>query len=74
VRRWDGRDRWESFQFEKPAKAKFAEVDPDLIWLIDSNISNNSLKTKAGRSGVIRLVSRLLFWVQNSLHYLSALS
>jgi aminopeptidase N len=74
VRYWDGQDRWESFRFEKTAKAKFAEVDPDLIWLVDSNISNNSLKVKAGRSGVIRLTSRLLFWVQNYLHYLSALS
>jgi len=71
VRYWDGRDRWESFRFEKRAKAKTAELDPDLIWLIDSNLSNNSLKAKAGRGGVIRLTSRLLFWVQN---YLSALS
>jgi len=71
---WDGQDRWESFRFEKPAKAKFAEVDPDLIWLVDSNLSNNSLKAKAGRNGVIRLTSRLLFWVQNYLHHLSALS
>ena len=74
VRYWDGRDRWESFRFERPVKSKFAEVDPDLIWLIDSNISNNSLKAKPGRSGVVRLTSRLLFWVQNYLHYLSALS
>jgi hypothetical protein len=74
VRYWDGGDRWESFRFEKPAKARFAEVDPDLVWLIDSNLSNNSLKAKAGRNGVIRLTSRLLFWVQNYLHYLSALS
>jgi len=74
VRYWDGQDRWESFRFEKPARAKFAEVDPDLIWLVDSNLSNNSLKAKAGRNGVIRLTSRLLFWVQNYLHTLSALS
>jgi hypothetical protein len=74
VKYWDGQDRWESFRFEMPAKAKFAEVDPDLIWLIDSNLSNNSLKAKAGKNGVIRLASRLLFWVQNYLHCLSALS
>jgi len=74
VRSWDGRDRWENFRFEKPAKAKTAEVDPDLIWLIDSNVSNNSLKAKAGRSGIIRLASRMLFWVQNYLHTLGALS
>jgi hypothetical protein len=74
VRFWDGRDRWESFRFEKPAKARFAEVDPDLVWLIDSNLANNSLRTKAVRGGVVRLASRMLFWVQNYLHHLSALS
>jgi hypothetical protein len=73
-RSWDGLDRWESFRFETAAKAKYAEVDPGLVWLIDSDISNNSLKAKGGGGGVIRLTSRLLFWVQNALHAVSALS
>ncbi|MGB7294397.1 MAG: M1 family aminopeptidase, partial [Candidatus Aminicenantales bacterium] len=71
---WDGRSRWKKFRFESPAKAKFAEIDPDLVWLIDSSVSNNSMKVKTGKAGVIRLASRLLFWVQNSLYCLSALS
>ncbi len=70
---WDGQDRWESFRFETPAKARSAQIDPDLVWLVDSNISNNSLKLKPSQGGVIRLTSRLLFWVQNYLHSLSAL-
>jgi hypothetical protein len=74
VRYWNGLGRWQNFRFEKQAKAKVAEVDPDLIWLIDSSLSNNSLKAKAGGSGITRLTFRLLFWVQNYLHSLSALS
>jgi hypothetical protein len=74
VGHWDGQGRWKKYRFESSSKAKFAEIDTDLVWLIDSNISNNSLKVKPGKGGVIRLASRLLFWVQNSLHYLSALS
>ncbi len=74
MRRWDGRSRWKKFRFESSSKAKSAEIDPELIWLIDSNISNNSLKAEPSRGAIIRLASRLLFWVQNSLHYLSALS
>ena len=74
VGHWDGQSRWKKFRFETSSKAKFAEIDPDLVWLIDSNISNNSLKVKPGKGGVIRLASRLLFWAQNYLHYLSALS
>ena len=71
---WDGQSRWIKFRFESPSRAKSAEVDPEFVWLIDSNISNNSLKVRPGKAGVIRLTSRLLFWVQNYLHYLSALS
>jgi hypothetical protein len=74
VRLWDGQGRWEKFVFEKSARAKFAQVDPDLIWLVDSSLSNNSLKLKPGRGGVIQLATRALFWVQNCLHYLSAIS
>ena len=73
VREWDGLDRWESFRFETPARAKFAQLDPDLVWLIDSDLANNSLKLKPGRGGVTRLTARFLFWVQNHLHLLSAL-
>jgi len=32
---WDGQKRWERFTFERPAKAKLAQIDPDNIWLID---------------------------------------
>ena len=71
---WDGRSRWTRFRFETASRAKFAELDAELVWLIDSDISNNSLKAKPGRGGVLRLSSRLLFWVQNALLYIGALS
>jgi hypothetical protein len=74
IRYWDGQKRWERFVFEKPTKARLAEVDPDSVWLIDSNISNNSLKMKPTRTGVFRLTAKLLFWIQNHLQYLSALT
>ncbi len=74
VRFWDGRARWEKFTFEKPSRAERAEIDPDFIWLIDANLSNNSLKIKPSRTNIFQLTSRFLFWLQNSLHYLSGLS
>ena len=73
IREWDGLDRWESFRLETTGRAKYAQIDPDLIWLIDSNLSNNSLKVKPGRAGIIRLTARLVFWVQNHLNSLCAL-
>jgi hypothetical protein len=70
---WDGQDRWQRFVFDSRSKAKIAEVDPDLVWLLDSNISNNSLTAGAARGGPARLASRFLFWFENALLYLSGM-
>lgn len=74
VRLWDGQGRWEKFSFEKPVKAKYAQVDPDNIWLIDSNLANNSLRLKPSRRGILRPATQLLFLIQNFLKLLAAWS
>lgn len=74
VRFWDGQKRWEKYAFEGPAKARSAEIDPDFIWLIDSNLANNSLKTKPCRKGVIRAAAKVMFWFQSALSCLWGLS
>jgi len=71
---WDGQLRWKKFLFEKPSKAKVAQLDPDNVWLIDSNITNNSLKRKPSKKGVFHLTNKLFFWIQNYLQFMSALS
>jgi len=71
---WDGQSRWAKFVFERPSPAAVVEIDPERIWLIDSNLANNSRKTKPSRAGIFRLAAKAIFWVQNSLHFLSALS
>jgi hypothetical protein len=64
---WGGQERWKKFTFEKPSKAKYAQIDPDNIWLIDSNLTNNSLKRKPSRKGVFKVAAELLFFIQNYL-------
>jgi hypothetical protein len=64
---WRGQKRWKKFTFEKPAKAKYAQIDPDNIWLIDSNRTNNSLKRKPSRKGIFKVATELLFLIQNYL-------
>jgi len=71
---WDGQSRWKKFTFEKPSKAKVAQVDPDDIWLIDSNLTNNSLKRKPSKKGVFHFTNRFFFWIQNYLQFMSSLS
>jgi hypothetical protein len=73
-RYWDGQKRWKRFVFEKPAKASLAQVDPGSVWLIDSNISHTSVKAKPARAGVFRLAVKFLFWMQNCLRFVSALT
>ncbi|MFP4082608.1 MAG: M1 family metallopeptidase [Candidatus Aminicenantes bacterium] len=74
VRHWRGQKRWKKYTFIKTAKARYAQIDPENIWLIDSNLSNNSLKRKSSRKGILKLTSKLLFWVQNYLQFLAAWS
>jgi hypothetical protein len=64
---WNGQGRWEKFIFEKPSKVKYAQIDPDSIWLIDSNLTNNSLKREPSRKGVFKVAAELLFFIQNYL-------
>ncbi len=71
---WDGQDRWKRLTFEKAARARYAQIDPDGIWLIDSNLANNSLKREPSRGGVLKFVSRLLFYIQNFFQSISGLS
>jgi hypothetical protein len=73
TRTWDGQARWREFRFEKPAKAVSARIDPETRWLLDSNLSNNSIKAKPSRTGLWRMTSLVLFWTQNVLHVLGGL-
>src|SRR5262249_37674522 len=50
VERWDGRDRWKLYTYERPAQAVSAEVDPNHVLLLDVNWTNNS-RTLAPRGG-----------------------
>jgi hypothetical protein len=40
--RWDGRDRWRIYAYDRPSRAMAAIVDPDRVLLLDVNYTNNS--------------------------------
>ncbi|MEI6614007.1 MAG: M1 family metallopeptidase, partial [Chrysiogenales bacterium] len=71
---WDGQDSWAEFSFEGASKVKFAQIDPDNVFLIDRDLSNNSFIVKAKMSGTMRWAGKLLFWIQNLLQFASTLS
>jgi hypothetical protein len=44
---WDGADRWHRFTCTRSTKILSAEIDPDHLILLDRNLFNNSITTKA---------------------------
>jgi hypothetical protein len=74
TRQWDGKARWTSFRFVTSSKVKYAVVDPDTQFLVDVNISNNSLKREADRRGALRIGNKVLFWFQNLLQAVTIVS
>src|SRR5262249_28465793 len=65
---WDGKDRWKLFAFEKPARAVFAQVDPEHVLLLDVNYTNNSrtLTPQSGRAARKWSLAWLI-WLQDHL-------
>ena len=66
--RWDGRDRWKAFVYDRPSKALSAEVDPNRVLLLDVNATNNSMTLQPQTAAATRKWSaKWLVWFQDCL-------
>jgi hypothetical protein len=65
--RWDGRDRWTRYRFERPERLEWVDVDPDRKVLLDANWMNNGRRIEPDGRPAAHWAARLLFWVQNLL-------
>ena len=66
--RWDGRERWKRFEVEKPVRARYAQVDPDRVLLLDVNYTNNSRSLGPKAAAASRKWSLAwLVWLQDHL-------
>ncbi len=71
---WDATNEWKSYQMVKPAKLRYAVVDPDRKILLDINYGNNSRLLKPGNKlPAMKWASRWMFWLQDYLQTLSFL-
>jgi hypothetical protein len=66
-REWDGQSRWHRIYFEKPVKVKRAWLDPEGLWLIDTNLSNNSYSRQGPGTRILGVTANLLWLVQDVL-------
>jgi len=66
--RWNGRDRWKTFTFTRPARGASAVVDPDRVLLLDVDTTNNSraLSPAAGRAAT-KWAAKWIVWLQDVL-------
>jgi hypothetical protein len=66
--RWDGRDRWKVFEVEQPSRARYAQIDPDRVLLLDLDYTNNSAALEpAGRRAARKWSLAWLIWLQDHL-------
>jgi hypothetical protein len=66
--RWDGRDRWRMYRWERPSRAVTAQVDPGRTLLLDVNSTNNSWTLEPQAPAAARKWSAHWFvWLQDLL-------
>jgi hypothetical protein len=65
---WDGQARWKLFVYEKPARLKYAIVDPAHLLVLDINRTNNSkLLQPAAAFPARKWSSKWMIWLQDLL-------
>ena len=65
---WNGRDRWKAFELIQASPARLAEVDPDRVLLLDTNVTNNSIALSPKAKQAARKWSLTwLIWLQDHL-------
>ena len=62
--------RW---RLEGPSRLESAEGDPDQLMVLDVNRLNNSRRVEPCSAPRVKLMTHLLFWIQNLLELASVL-
>ena len=66
--RWDGRNRWVSYVYERATGIDNVVVDPDRVLLLDTNRANNSYTTKPSADAAAqKWMLKWMVWLQDAL-------
>jgi hypothetical protein len=66
---WDGIYAWTRFVYDDTRRVRRATVDPQRLYAIDLNWSNNTRMAHLSRRPVARWSLRFLLWMQNVLTF-----
>ena len=62
---WDGRSRWKKYVEIRSSKLCTAIVDPDNLMTLDVDPLNNSCRLNKNKKPAVKMLSHLVFWLQN---------
>ena len=66
--RWDGRERWKTFEVDRRVRAVSAQIDPGRVLLLDTNTANNSVTLQPrGHAAARKWSLAWLLWLQGQL-------
>jgi aminopeptidase N len=68
---WDGKTRTKTFTVTQPAEVVWAKADPKQKLYVDINLNNNSLTRQPSSAPAAKYAAKMLFWVQNWMHWLA---
>lgn len=64
--KWDGKDRWTRFRYERPSPVRSVEVDPRHLLVLDLNWTNNSWTSRpGGEAGALKWTAKWMVWLQH---------
>ncbi len=66
---WDGQYRWKKLTYRTRSRITHAEVDPDFIYALDTDRTNNSLTLKPDRLAPWKWTAVWLHWLQHALEF-----
>src|SRR5262249_43159733 len=64
---WDGRARWKRYDFHRPGKREWVDMDPERGIELDVDWLKNAERVEPDRRAAVRLTSRWLLVVQQML-------
>jgi len=64
---WDGSERWKRFEFHRPEKLEWVDIDPERRLELDVDWLGNRARLEPDRRAAVRLTSRWLLIVQQML-------
>jgi hypothetical protein len=67
---WDGRARWKKYQFTRPQRLEWVDIDPDRKVILDADWLNNSYRLDRDNRAATKWAGAWMFFVQNLLAFL----